>query len=400
MSWKLSHYVVISDAIVSGKYRAIYSTRTARKLLLATTLVDKILANDLADLSDEVRSQLISCEMLVPADVDELTTIIHRNTTAIAENDTLYYVVQPTAQCQLGCQYCGQQHTSTYLSDELNALIVKRVQGKLAKGQYKHLEIGWFGAEPLLGTKQIEKLTPAFKSLAGEYGCTYQAKVVTNGLNLKKQLFLKLVEWDIKSVEITLDGPAAYHDQRRHTKRGYQTFDLIFNNLQQILTLDDFDSFGTRILIRCNVDINNYAGVPELIELLHRHQLLSKISDLYFEPIHAWGNDAHLASLSKEQFAGLEIDWLIALQQKGFVRDHVPAETKPVVCLSLHEDAEVIDAKGNVYNCSEVPYVPVYEESAYLLENLLAPATQPARPRAFSDWNQEVLAGAVSLSSL
>ncbi|QHT70030.1 SPASM domain-containing protein [Rhodocytophaga rosea] len=393
MHWKLSHYLIVSDPIINDRFQILYSTRTAQRLLLSTTVVENILKNNLTAVSEEIIAKLVSFEILVPSEEDELNTVINRNTTAIAQDDTLYYVIQPTAQCQLGCNYCGQKHTSTYLQEELDIRILQRIEQKLQNQVYTHLAIGWFGAEPLLGAKQIERLSASLYTLAQTYGCTYGAKVVTNGLNLKLPLFRKLLECHIQTIEITLDGSARFHDQRRHTKSGHSTFDIIFNNLQRVLALEDFESLGIQINIRCNVDVNNYEGVPELIELVSSHKLLSRINKFYFAPIHDWGNDAHLLALSKDEFAKMETGWLIALHQKGFIRNQVPTETHPIVCLSLQREAEVIDAKGNVYNCTEVPYVPAYENSEYLIENLTQPDIKAASPRSFSQWNQEILAG-------
>jgi uncharacterized protein len=52
-------------------------------------------------------------------------------------------------------------------------------------------------------------------------------------------------------------------------------------------------------------------------------------------------------------------------------------------------NAEVVDAYGNIYNCTEVPYVPVYENSDYKLGNLNS--TELLKPRVFSNFNQRIL---------
>lgn len=386
----------MTDSFRSSRYespvRIVYSTRTGKSLVISNELSAAFENNQYSDLPADVLESLIDIEAVVPAKEHELSSIIKRNKAAIADDTMLNYVIQPTAQCQLGCNYCGQLHTKHNMEKENYDKILRRIEQKLLVGNYKSLHISWFGSEPLYGWKNIQELTPLIKKLATNYGCAYSAMIVTNGLSLKPGIFEDLVrKYDIEMIEITLDGVAEFHDQRRHTKEGVPTFDIIFNNLLNICNKPDFHSYNVNMSIRCNVDERNHEGVLPLINLLAQHNLQDKVS-FYIAPIHSWGNDAHKLSLTKEQYSVKEVDWILELAKHNFRLTGLIPGPKEIVCISVSPDAEIIDAYGNVFNCTEVPYVPVYENSEFLLGNIkVTPPDMIVNDRVYQDWNDKIL---------
>lgn len=78
------------------------------------------------------------------------------------------------------------------------------------------LGVTWYGGEPLLEVNRIENLTKAFKEICNKNNVKYQANIVTNGYLLDKKMILRLIDLDITSIQITLDGTKEYHDQTRY----------------------------------------------------------------------------------------------------------------------------------------------------------------------------------------
>jgi len=394
MNFKRSHYLVTTDPepAIANK-RILLATRTSRTATLSERLYDTLQREAWHEMADDDFQKLRQIEAIVPGEENELQTIIDRNNRTIRDNKTLYQVIQPTAMCQLGCGYCGQKHTKDYLPTSASDAILERIKSKFTAKDYKSLSVAWFGSEPLLGLVQIRELTPKLKAMAKEQGCTYWAKTVTNGLSLKEPIFLELVQkHSIKKIEITLDGTAAFHDARRHTKEGLPTFNLIFQNLLKILNRPDFKELGCSISLRCNVDERNSESVVPLIQLLAEHNLQDKIEYFYVAPIHSWGNDAHLLSLEKQAFADKEIGWLIEQMRYGFRPGLMPS-LAPIVCMSVQPDAEVFDAFGNVFDCTEVPYVDNYKDSEYVLGNINNGSSSIAKRRPLLGFYDEVAQG-------
>lgn len=395
MEQKLSYYTIITDPLNSREDRVIFSTRTAEASIIKKSIFDALSEGRFDDLGPAEHELLTKNKVLVPAEEHELLNIITQNKDHIAQEEILYQVIQPSAMCQLGCDYCGQHHTKSYISGTVYENLVNRIRERAAKKKYRGMYIGWFGGEPLMGLRQIRELTPMLKQIAADYDMPYASKIVTNGLSLKENIFVELVnELKVDHIEVTLDGIAPYHDKRRVTKgEAGATFDIIFQNLLTILNREDYHDFNCQISIRCNVDERNEEGVSPLIKLMAEHHLQDKIAYFYPIGVYSWAqNAAHTKSMTKEEFAEKEIGWLMELIEYGFNVNLLPGRVKQV-CLSVSPTSEMFDAYGNIFNCTEVSYTPVYENTDYVIGNLKFRAATYSGKRMLSDWNDEVLQG-------
>lgn len=390
---KLSRYCVVSPSFVDEKTdslkRVIFVTRTATVRIVDEVVWLLLQAGRFEELPREILLELASLELLVPDDENELTTLLQRNDAAAQDDDNLYLVVQPTAWCQLGCGYCGQEHTPKLMSEEDQQRFVERTRAKLAAKRYRTIELSWFGAEPLAGLKVMRSLTPSLLQLAAEFKVAYLGKVVTNGLALSDSVATELVKnLAIGSIEVTLDGTAEYHDARRHTKVGEATFDRIYANVLRLAKRDDLK---VNLTIRCNVDRRNYEGVSPLIRMLAAEGLQTRIS-FYVAPIHSWGNDAHQESLSNQEFAEWELRWFAEMIECGFSPSVVP-KRRPIVCFAVSPDAELVDAHGDLFNCTEVSYVPKYGKPNLYSIGSLKTGETPGKRALLGDFNARIARG-------
>ncbi|MGC1719651.1 MAG: radical SAM protein [Isosphaeraceae bacterium] len=271
----------------------------------------------------------------------------------------LYLVIQPAAGCQLGCPYCGQRHTSARLCPEHQDLVIERVTNRLRTGRFRRLEVGWFGAEPLVGLPEIRSLAPRLMALATEHGCQYISNITTNGLALRKEVATELVKnLGVSDFEITLDGTAEYHDLRRYTKGGSPTFELIFANTVALARREDLE---VKVSIRCNVDRQNRDGVFPLLERLALEGLQTKVT-FYAAPIYDWGNTAGMRSSPVEEYAAWEANLMVEMVRLGFKPGLLP-RPRPITCMVFKPEAELVDPSGNLFNCTEVSLVPAYSRS-------------------------------------
>jgi uncharacterized protein len=390
----LSRYVVASDRLtrsdVAGAWRVLFSTRSGAVLQVADALWSELCSDLPRGIADDVRDRLVSAGMLVPAEVDELAEVIADNQLAIARSGVLYQVVQPTAWCQLDCGYCGQEHAGQHLSETAQEQLLARIDQRLQTGTYEQLEIGWFGAEPLAGLLVLRRLTPKLRALAAHHGCTYTARIVTNGLALAADRARELVDLGITEAEITLDGLAPSHDRRRPTKTGAGTWDRIFAHVRTAAATP-----GLQVVVRCNVDRHNVDDVAPLVQALADAGLAGTVR-FYTSPVYSWGNDAHADALTPERYAALELEWMALQMRLGFAAGLVPPRRR-IVCLSVQRDGEVVDAYGTTFNCTEAPYVPAYgTPNVYALtfhRTGEEPSAARAEPLQLRHFNEAVLDG-------
>lgn len=389
---KLSYYTIASEPLNEREDVAFLATRSGQSCVITDGAYQNLLNGRFDLISEELKNRLINIEALVDDDEDELQFIIDDNKNSIRNaNGFLYIVIQPSANCQLGCDYCGQTHTKDYLPTHLQTKLIERTRKKLLEKKYPGVSVGWFGGEPLMGLNQIRSLTKEFLKLTEEFNIEYNSSIVTNGLSLKEDIFLELVnEIKVNHIEVTLDGTGEFHDNVRHTKKKEKTFDIIFNNLEKILNREDYNNFNCPISIRCNVDHRNVEGVSPLIKLLADRGLHKKIQYFYPIGIYSWGgNEAQTKSLTKEDFAQMEIDWLIEMLDLGFKPGFMPHRVKKV-CMAVSDSAEMYDAFGNIFDCTEVSYSDVYADS-YVLGNLKFDEATYSQKRTFTNWNDQIL---------
>ena len=358
---KLSKYVetvFINDEHKQEGKVLLLSTRTSRLVAMDIGSWKAIDRGNIDFLATDVKADLINAKILVDANADELQQVLNENKHAIKNSKVLYMAIQPSANCSLGCDYCGQQHSNVHLKSEYQKQLVEHIKQKF-NPRHKLLSIGWFGAEPLMGINTIRKLTPQLQKLAKDNNVHYSATIVTNGLSLNERLAHELInEHGVRKVEITIDGPKQYHDQRRHLKSGARSFDQIYKNL---LYLARNYADMVEVSIRCNVDDRNKAAMPELVEMLSRDGLLDTCA-FYFAPIHSWGNDADQLIKNKQIWSQEEIEWFMLIHDRNHMVDLIP-QRKKVVCLAVGEEDELIDPFGSVYKCTEVSLVPTYEKN-------------------------------------
>ena len=180
------------------------------------------------------------------------------------------YTVCPTLACNLACAYCFEgdslldkpqgvmtEPQVTQLFDSISR-IRQEAAGRGQTSPYPPW-IALFGGEPLLPSTKA--CVGQILRLAAEGG--FLVGATTNGVNLTRFEDLLHEYRDILTTfQITLDGPQAVHDSRRHRLGGQGTFAEIVRGIDLLLSLDiDVD-------LRVNLDAANLSALPELVDFL------------------------------------------------------------------------------------------------------------------------------------
>lgn len=398
MEFKLSQYVHISkddDVLPNAFY--LYATRTGAAIEIENEHLDAIKNCSWDQLPKTILDTLLLSEAIVPSHEDELSVVLKQNKEHIKDSDkrSLSFTIQPTANCQLGCHYCGQKHEKKVSASGTNIAIFNRIVSKIEeiKDSIQNVSISWYGGEPLTGLSSIEEISELLMQYCQDHGIAYEASMVTNALALKMSTFKKLVSrFKITNYQITIDGTAEYHDLRRMLKTGAPSFDIIFNNLKEIVHSDFYRESRSSVNIRCNVDAQNKDNVFELVEMLHEHGILNKIN-FNLAPIHDWGDNgaSKINGISKDDFAMFEIDIWLKLNGYGLLhRGSLIPLRQYNVCMVATANSEVYDAYGNVSTCWEIPYTPVYDDSPYYAGNLLKDPNVDSSQVIMRNWFDEI----------
>jgi uncharacterized protein len=395
MKFKSSFYSVFADSPLKndGSLDTIlYSTRTGTAIVITNEQAALMKENSFSDLPSWLLDKLVKAKLIVPEFENEFETCLTENKNFLSDSQTLSYTIQPTGNCQLGCGYCGQLHRNVTMSQQVMDDVYKRIESFTTNSRFTHLDITWYGGEPLMAAEEIAILSRRLIALAKEKNIRYTADMITNGFILSGPKLSRLVEeCQVKAYQVTLDGLPEYHDKSRPTKQNRGSFEKIYSNIKAFAFSPLFEKNKVGLTIRLNINRFNAEGVIPFMDFLHAEGLTDKVS-LDFQGIVDWGNNqASVNSFSITEFATREIEWMVHGLNKGFDFDGLVPKRQYGVCMVVDKNSEVYDATGNVYPCYELPYTPGFEDGRDLIGNLAAPGKDKnSKDVPLRNWNENV----------
>jgi uncharacterized protein len=160
----------------------------------------------------------------------------------------LFYV--PNYACNFNCSYCCQhsyESPKAGQQDEVLAAFFAYIDRSFV-GRRKYVTL--FGGEPLLPTEGSARALEGL--IAGTLERNLDLALVTNGYHLERYIDV-VARGRIREIQVTLDGPQAVHDGRRHLVSGQATFDSIVKGIDAALARDLAVNLRT-VLDRENLD--------------------------------------------------------------------------------------------------------------------------------------------------
>ena len=234
------------------------------------------------------------------------------------------------------------------MSDETEAGLIDYVRRNFPEGK-KRLLIDFYGGEPLLSIDKIISISQALKSISEERGASYEFTLITNGSLFRRKVAEKLVPLGLKSVQITLDGPAENHNKYRPFKTGAPSFDTIIRNIKETCDL-------VKITIGGNFDRDNYGKFVQLLDYLQEVGLTpDKVAAVKFSPVMNSPETSMSAAHYKQGCMSINDPWLVEaealLRQEILKRGYHTPKVMPLTCIIEIRDSFVVNFDGTFYKC-------------------------------------------------
>src|SRR5262249_30890487 len=153
----------------------------------------------------ELGGALLAGGFIVDARLDELEALRERNRGS-KDGGPLVLTISPTFACNLDCGYCFVGKKQGTMSPEIEQQIIDFVRKNLERQDLPAVEVDWFGGEPLIAHRNINRLSRALIALCSERGVPYSAQVITNGTLMTPELADELAACGVDRVQITIDG--------------------------------------------------------------------------------------------------------------------------------------------------------------------------------------------------
>lgn len=285
---------------------------------------------------------------IVENEQDEILDLITKRNCQKYNTETLGLTIAPTLACNFKCIYCFENSKNGVMTNEVANKIIDFVQNR--SSSIHHLDVAWYGGEPLLATESIYYLSENFIKICKNNDISYHAYMITNGSLITDKIIENMIKYNIRGAQITIDGPPEIHDKRRISKSGDSTFYSLITNINKLLKIDNFE-----LTLRINVDKTNEAFLDSLLKILHENLISHKIKitfghvSAYTEACKSIENNC----FSNKEFALNMVEYYKLLKKYGFAEynDFPYPTVKLNYCCAEVVNALVIDHEGYVYKC-------------------------------------------------
>jgi uncharacterized protein len=243
--YKLSYYnFLIQDSgrfylLYNSLYNGLYEiSKEQFDILQKFEKKEKIQISDLNILEDSFKTMLFENHFLIDKSFDERSIIRKREQNikkSFYDKKKITLTLIPTNSCNLDCIYCfeGEKQHKGLAKEEIFDSLIDRLEKEIITKDCVSLYVTWYGGEPTMGMKIIDKYTPLLLNLTEQKGLVYGASMITNGILLNAEKWEILSKNKITKVQITIDGNEQTHNALRpHVDKRKNSYEMIMNALQ------------------------------------------------------------------------------------------------------------------------------------------------------------------------
>ena len=260
--------------------------------------------------------------------------------------------------CNLGCVYClnGKKTYKTVdnlkMTEEVAFKSVERSLERLEPGG--HLEIVFFGGEPLLNWPLVKKVIQhCAERLKPRHHDKHIKYHITSNLSILPEDFLQWAEEHHISVLCDVDGEPAIHDQCRPFKNGKPSHAFIAANIEKLV------QGGVDISLRATLTRMNENKMMDIA----RHHKSMGVRGCALVPLNPVNSDEELLDEQLVPDASVLIEGLEDVYRSGiwpserlfpfsvYTNKVRPGSRITMGCGAPHGNTPVVDVNGDVYPC-------------------------------------------------
>lgn len=139
--------------------------------------------------------------------------------------------------CNMDCEYCfAGKGDYSGKSGIMSLETGKRALDYLVEnsGNRKHLEVDFFGGEPLINWEVCKELVRYGRELEKKHNKIFNFTLTTNGVLIDDDV-IDFTNHEMGNVVLSMDGRRETHDRMRRSKTGEGTYDSIMDNFRSLV---------------------------------------------------------------------------------------------------------------------------------------------------------------------
>jgi len=292
---------------------------------------------------------LVKAHFLVPTGYDEKKAVDQLRklmNTMSRKKEITGYTILPTTCCNTRCFYCyeaGIPHIT--MSDETAEELIRFIA---AHHGDKKVSLSWFGGEPTLGIRIIDRICSALQ----EQGIEYTSSMISNGYLFNEETARKAKElWKLTNIQITLDGTEeVYNKVKAYVNIEGSAYQQVLQNIEYLLAQE------IRVSVRMNLDKHNADNLEELVENLSNRFGGQKLFAAY---VHVLFDDCGFQPIERNDAVTTDL-WKRAnelnarIRTKGLEYSKRKTELPSIkahYCMADNDSAVIINPDGTFSKC-------------------------------------------------
>lgn len=259
-------------------------------------------------------------------------------------------IVVLNLDCNFACKYCyeGDLKGRIYMDEGTAAALIDFIRERFDHNK-KALHLDFYGGEPLLSLDLIKDISRKLTQFTKERNASFTFGLVTNGSLFKRNIVEELVSLGLKTVKITIDGPAYIHNKNRPFKSGADSFDILIRNIKDTCDL-------VRISIGGNFERDNYREFPKLLDYFINEGLTpDRIVQVKFDPVMKRSEQVISPMDFNHGCMSMNEPWLmdatLFMREEILKRGFKTPGIRPTFCSIESRNSYVVNYNGVLYKC-------------------------------------------------
>ena len=252
------------------------------------------------------------------------------------------FIILPTFACNARCVYCYEEGlVPTTMTPETAEQVVRFIMDNRCREGKVHIH--WFGGEPLLGARTIDRICEMLR----DAGVKYRSAMTSNGSLITPAILEKMTGlWNLKNIQISMDGAEADYCARKRYAAYQDEYHTVMNAISSL------SEAGIQVKVRCNVDDENWPNIRQYLADMETGVKHKERVGIYFFPLF----DMRVCqnNLPLWQAALDAKPWIRAAGFKATNHSETGWEFRVFHCMA-DEGNVVIAPDGSLYACDNFP---------------------------------------------
>ena len=294
---------------------------------------------NLESIDEETLDIMNSSKIFVESDDDELLSLKFKKYSHRFNQRFLSLTIAPTLDCNFKCSYCfedpGKKNYMSLATENKLIDFIKKFNN------LDFLHVSWYGGEPLMAEKTIQRLT---KSLIN-FGLNYSASITTNGYLLNKKFINQLESLRINDIQVTIDGPEEIHNARRPHKNRGGSFNTIIDNLHNLSVYKKDKRIA--IKVRVNIDTTNEQCYADIYNYIKNIDKSIYVYPGFVQEVTTCQSNRS-CNLDRFRKASFKIS---NFKERSILDEYFYPRLSGSECMARHINSFLIGPEGEVYKC-------------------------------------------------